>query len=81
VAAKPDQVVDDGVHVLGINRRFVSRAHLLDLGMPLGFRQGRLIERYPGGVAVGVAQSSKMRSRYALIGISDFLDASVRERG
>jgi hypothetical protein len=49
--------------------------------MPLGFRQGRLIERHPGGVAVGVAQSSKMRSRHTLIGISDLLDAFVRECG
>ena len=33
-----DEIVDDRLDVLGIDRRLVSRAHLLDLGVPLLLR-------------------------------------------
>jgi hypothetical protein len=39
-----DQIIENCVDVLGVDRRLVSRPHLVDLGLPLHHRQCRLIE-------------------------------------
>jgi hypothetical protein len=44
-----DEMVDDRLDVLGIDRRPAGRAHLLDLGVPLLDRKRRLREHHAGG--------------------------------
>src|SRR5207253_1958151 len=64
--------VDNRVDVLGIDRRLVGRAHLVDLGLPLCLRQRRLIEHHVGGVAGQAIIVDRVRAglvrEHALVG-------------
>jgi hypothetical protein len=58
-----DEIIDNSVDVLGIDRRFVGRAHLFNFGVPLRRRQRGLREHHSSGVtSKAIAVDQTLRS-------------------
>ena len=77
-----DQVIDNCVDVLGVDRRLVSGPHLVDLGLPLHYRQCRLIEDHVGRVAGEAIVIRRLRARPVRkhVGAGRQIDADGFER-